>query len=565
MGLPGFVSWLRKEYGDRMIMKDLNKYNIKTLYIDANCLIHPKCFEVLEANPSGDLENIMFQRICKFIDYLIEYVKPKDWFLAVDGSAPRTKLKQQRDRRYKSIEDTKMRNDLKKKYGRSTNSVWSNTVITPGTEFMERLHQYLLKYFKVSKKSYIYSSYHTPDKGKHKILDHIRKVRSVEPCVIYGLDADLFFLAMASMCPNIYLLREEQHFVSGKATKREIFDIINDVSEDMRFVSIDIVKECYDQTISRILYNRGYQDESSDYWVDFIFICYFLGNDFLPHIPSIDIHKSGLDIIIDCYIDVLINLSCRFVDQNLQINQIFLLDFLKELSSYEIQYFTEILPRHRQKLERRVCPSSDEYLIELFDLENMRFEINDPIKLGVGKSDEWKFRYYEYYFGVNEHADVLIDQMCKSYLEGLIWVSKYYFVKCASWSWQYPFTHAPFISDIYAYLQKSNLDVNKISFNIDKPLLPCVQLLCVLPPACSKELPIKYQKLITDESSPIIDMFPNECIVDKIGKDMNWLCIPILPFLDIDRIFDAIKNKPLNKLEIIRNTERDEFIFTLLK
>ena len=562
MGLPGFVSWLRKEYGDRMIVKSVSDHHIKTLYIDANCLIHPKCFEVVDANPRGDIEIVMFRRICRFIDYLIEYVQPDSWFVAVDGSAPRTKLKQQRDRRYKSVTDTEMINTLKRKHGQQVTARWSNTVITPGTVFMERLHQYLLRHFATYTKPGIYSSYHTAGEGEHKILEHIRKTASDEPCVIYGLDADLFFLAMASMRPNIYLLREEQHFTAGRVFKREITDIVNDVAEDMRFVSIDTVKECYDETIERILHNRGYVDRiRGDYWIDFIFICYFLGNDFLPHIPTIDIHKSGLDIIIDCYIDVLTRLSCRFVDDTLRINNVFLIHFLRELSGYETVYFKRIVPEHRKKLERRTCTSTNAYEIELFELQNMRFPVWDPVQLGVGTTPEWKSRYYSYYFGVNEHAIVLIDQMCQSYLEGLVWVSRYYFDKCPSWSWQYPFTHAPFISDIYAYLEKSAIDVNTVSFDVDTPLVPCVQLMCVLPPSCADQLATAYQALIRDKKSPVGDMFPEKCAVDMIGKDMHWMCVPILPYLDIERINTAICDLRLSESEVIRNSELNEFIF----
>ena len=36
----------------------------------------------------------------------------------------------------------------------------------------------------------------------------------------------------------------------------------------------------------------------------FIFLCYFLGNDFLPHLPTLDIHNSGIEYLLKAYTKV---------------------------------------------------------------------------------------------------------------------------------------------------------------------------------------------------------------------------------------------------------------------
>ena len=147
MGVPGFFAWILRKYKHNKVICDVNNATMKinTLYIDANCLFHPQCFKVIELIPEWNkldiLENKMTERIIKYIEYLIEKVNPKNVMISVDGVAPAAKLSQQRKRRFRSLADLKLKNNIKRKHNKNISKEWSNIVITPGTEFMEKLHQ----------------------------------------------------------------------------------------------------------------------------------------------------------------------------------------------------------------------------------------------------------------------------------------------------------------------------------------------------------------------------------------------------------------------------------------
>jgi len=580
MGVPGFFSWLLKHYKQNDIILNCfpDDVSVDILYIDANCLFHPQCFKVLHHIPdwtdSDNLEGKMIKRILNYLDYLKNYVKPKKMVISVDGVAPMAKMNQQRLRRYRAIDDLIMKENIKRKHNKPISNRWTNTVITPGTEFMERLHNEIIKYINRNHNGIkmVYSSYHTPGEGEHKILNDIRtKVDTDETYVIYGLDADLIFLSMSSQKNNLYLLREV--FQLGNAGKSngnyDQLDPVNDVEEDLNYVSIDEMKDCFYAQICKQMtekHNIDFEIDQQSLINDFIFICFFLGNDFIPHLPSLDIKVGGLDLILNAYINVFCNTQTNFISIDpIYINTIFLEMFVKYISSREDHYFKKILPYHKTKIKKRFCRSRNPYDQEVWNIENMRnIEIDDPVKLGVDTSDMWKTRFYNHYFNIEYYYKDLADHLSFEFLKSLKWVAEYYFKGCSSWSWKFPYSHSPFISDVYNYINThivtDIVDINEIEIPDDGCLSPCQQLLAVLPPACSNLLPQEYRYLTTSERSSIIDFFPSDIELDMINKDANWQCIPKIPQVDPLRIKGVVKNIKLSKKEKIRNTVSEEIV-----
>jgi 5'-3' exonuclease len=154
---------------------------------------------------------------------------------------------------------------------------------------MEKLHLRLLKYISTLKIKSTYSSYHTNGEGEHKILNDIKTNDNNDNIVIYGLDADLIFLALASNKSNIYLLRESSNFKDIK------------IEQELSYVSIEQMEIGLYETLKDKINIKNFILTKRNLVNDFIFVCYFLGNDFLPHLPSIDIIKGGLDLLLNSY------------------------------------------------------------------------------------------------------------------------------------------------------------------------------------------------------------------------------------------------------------------------
>jgi 5'-3' exoribonuclease 1 len=580
MGVPGFFSWIlkkRKSF-DKIILHKLNT-QIDILYLDANCLFHPQCQQILTNEPLNtdinDLENKMIIQILKYIELLITYTKPSKYvYISVDGVAPLAKMNQQRYRRYKTKKENEQKATIKKKHNINVNTTWNSSSITPGTLFMEKLHKAILKYLNDNNTiKYIYSSYHSPSEGEHKILKHIKNLSDENNTfIIYGLDADLIFLALASQKKNIYLLREKQTFNNVTVNKNKTTNGQIAIENSFLFVSIDLMKECYSMIIMdqlNIKYNELLNTRLCN---DFIFLCYFLGNDFLPHLPSINIKKGGLDLLINLYTHILSQLS-TFATSNLfklpitiqylidienkKINNIFIKYLIFELNNDENNFFyqNKHITQYRYK-----CNFKNQYEKELWEFDNMvNFQIDNPIQLGSDNPISWKYRYYNHYFKINKNDDEFINKLCEYYLNTICWCFHYYFYQCPDWSWHYPFAQAPFISDLYKYICDENYDFNNVVFNDTSPVSALTQLVTVLPPWSNYLLPENYKHLSTSISSPILDLYPENFKLDMIYKDMYWQCIPMLPLIDFQRVKKTVSVIKNNEQEQILNEELPVF------
>ena len=82
-----------------------------------------------------------------------------------------------------------------------------------------------------------------------------------------------------------------------------------------------------------------------------------------------------------------------------------------------------------------------------------------------------------------------------------------------------------------------------VEFKLGQPFKPYEQLMGVLPDRSKQIVPKAYWDLVTSPDSPIIDFYPRDFELDMNGKKMEWEAVVKIPFIEEDRLLEALKSK----------------------
>lgn len=148
-----------------------------------------------------------------------------------------------------------------------------------------------------------------------------------------------------------------------------------------------------------------------------------------------------------------------------------------------------------------------------------------------------KTSYYKDKMDIDLKDHEAINQLAYRYIEGLQWVLLYYYRGVVSWGWFYDYHYAPRISDI------SNVGDMKFRFDQGEPFKPFAQLMGVLPPLSKALVPVPFQQLMTDPSSPVIDFYPMNFESDQNGKKASWEAVVKIPFIDEKRLLHELEKR----------------------
>ena len=481
MGIPSYFSYILKKHGN--IIARLN-CKINNLYLDSNSIIYDSLRQ-LEGN--HNFEKRLIDAVCSKIDEYIERTKPNHTvMIAFDGVAPVAKLEQQRNRRYKSVLEKK----IMKVIGKESDNTWDTTAITPGTKFMALLGNSMQEYYMNREKHYgvqkiIVSTSDEEGEGEHKIFHYIRQnpnFHKHNTTLIYGLDADLIMLCLNHLpiSRKIYLFREAPEFVKS----------INVNLSPNETYFLDIPKLANAMTLEMNNYREPNTLQEKNRLYDYIFLCFFLGNDFMPHFPSINIRTNGIQTMLEAYQDVLGHTNTNLTNGKKIYwgNVRKLVDYLakRELINLKGEY------KIRKRWEKRVFPvrTKEEKINRYLHIPTKNRGLE---KLINPHTSGWEKRYYKLLF----HQDVTEDfknKVCLNYLEGLEWTMNYYTSHCKDWGWCYKYAYPPLLQDLVSRIP--HWDTEMIAKNNNRAVSPYTQLsyvlpkqsLHLLPPAISERL-----------------------------------------------------------------------------
>ncbi|EDK37129.2 hypothetical protein PGUG_01227 [Meyerozyma guilliermondii ATCC 6260] len=326
----------------------------------------------------------MFLDVFKYTDRVLMMARPrKVLMIAVDGVAPRAKMNQQRSRRFRSAQEAKIADEEKQRQikerelrGESIDEAikgkrsWDSNAITPGTPFMDKLAtalRYWVAYKLTSDPGWanvqvIISDATVPGEGEHKIMNFIRSQRSdpeydpnTKHC-IYGLDADLIFLGLATHEPHFRVLRED--VFANQSRQLRVSDQISmtqeqkdslaaqDARKPFLWLHINVLREYLETEL--FVPHLPFTFDVERAIDDWIFMCFFVGNDFLPHLPSLDVRDNGIDILLGCWKRVVPKLKGYITcDGNLNVESVEKL--MNALTYKEAEIFRK---RHEQEKRR---------------------------------------------------------------------------------------------------------------------------------------------------------------------------------------------------------------------
>jgi len=486
--------------------------------MDCNSIIYDAVnkMEYKEEKTQYEIENDIIDSVIKNIKKYIEYICPTNTvFIAFDGVAPFAKMEQQRTRRYKSEYMTKLHQNK----GES-NTKWNTSAITPGTKFMETLSkrieiEFINNETKYNVQKMIVSPSTMVGEGEHKIMDYIRTGNNRnETIALYGLDADLIMLSIFQLryCKNIFVFREAPEFI-----KSSIPVNIQDSKNDIYFLDIDNLS-------TSIVKEMGYQDKHRTY--DYVFLCFLLGNDFLPHFPAMNIRTHGIQALMDIYRLTIGNKEEKYFisKTNFKIQWKNVGIFMNEIAKREHEFLmNEYFVR--EKFSKRTWNETTEEEKEEI-LLNTPIIYNAEEKYICPSEKGWQKRYYNTLFHEN---NINIKTLCLNYIEGLEWVYKYYTSSCPHWKWKYNYHYPPLFSDLVKYIPHFETDF--IESLKTKPFSPELQLSYVLPPSQLKLLPTKIHHFLINHYH---EYYPETYDFQWSFCRYFWESHPLLPEIPIE-------------------------------
>lgn len=602
MGVPKFFGWFIRNNAAKAtkgLLKDHPPKDVYSLSVDMNNLIHNAIVLALGSGDRPEYQDLrdrvqfysqpqilqaIISKTIELLEDLLDQIKPKVLVMAVDGVAPDAKINQQRQRRYRAYRN------------RSKRGIYDTNRITPGTDDMNAIDEELVKWTSAkvngAKVGYtglekvLYSSHLAPGEGEHKIMEFFRsgKVADGGNHVVWGLDADLIMLTLILPYNNVYIYRRDTDKKTGKT---QIYSVSINALKLYIYEKMNVLKtstETASRWINEVVFH------------DFVFLTSLVGNDFLPKIPAFDnLMSTNIMTMMEVYTEVKKSFSYYQADPNTVI------------TPYDVQAKIQKPVPVRSVSEPSLgggewkvfLPNFGEFLKALAARENnllnqlSKMSFKEPIpaimasknSMGMFIPELFQHEWYKYVFRTkldptgtlyklesdqfgnirrSANSTANIDEMCKQYITGMLWVYDYYHTgvhtrttselmpaslqpimdldlirtqsRVLNIRFQYFFYYAPTLKDIATFFTSLVTEAakNPVVLNLVDPtspdnafndyMSPVQQLLTVIPRTTLND-PNPANRLVPEivqgfmlRGSPIYQYFPGD---DEFEIDMS--------------------------------------------
>ena len=534
MGVPHFYRWLRDKGYKGVLRRNVPRY-VSSFSLDANGIIH-QCAQLVYAYGEHEdprrqrliakadprmLEAEFYNAVSTKLQEIVSQVRPQEILvIAIDGVAPMGKITQQRQRRFRSAMESK------------EDAVFDSNAITPGTDFMIRLDNFLqrwiISYQATLPPKVIYSSHMVPGEGEHKIMDLMRSgdISGEGAHVLYGMDADLIMLSLIAPVEHISLMRED----------------IRDV------VDIDTLKLALREELGLPTAIQ-----------DFVVMVFTIGNDFLPHMPALENMTEAIATLTDVYKKTGVSLT---TDDDLYwpgLSQYLVAlaqeepRLLQAESIRDVKFPSRMLQAASKRTEKieegGIMIIGQKITFEtIFDYNIFRGAWYQNALVPKGQEiNIVKQLIPGYNFGVT--MDKVVG-MCHRYLIGMAWVYSYYTkgTIAINADFVYRYHHTPLLSDLSSVLSQIGSVEGYLAHPNQVVLNPIHQLLSVLPLKSKNLLPKEVTHLMTKDS-PIADLYPLDAVIERDGKNREWQGIVLISFVDPARVIIAVNTTTMFSAE----------------
>ena len=519
MGIPSYFSYIIKNHSN--IIRNIRQCDhFQHLFMDCNSIIYDSYYQLAKDNTKVS-ERAIIHRVIQHIKQIIGMIQPNGViYIAFDGVAPFAKMSQQRTRRYKSLFTSNIENKP---------TIWNTANITPGTLFMKSLCDILHKEFANKERVYrvekmIFSGSNVPGEGEHKLFEYIRN----HPCpydevAVYGLDSDLIMLSIfhQTFCKNIHIFRESVEFAHNIVGSKDPFYFLN-----IRELSASIFQEMeiVDTTLNPNNKSSDLQSSPKIRIYDYIFLCFFLGNDFLPHFPALNIRTSGIQVLMDTYKTCIGSYPDRSLihTTTMEIQWKWVYILINEIAKNEHLYILEEYKTRRKWGKRHMSEKTPEEKMEL--LQNVPVIMRGDEEYICPEEPNWQNRYYMTLIPKSDKTEI-----CMNYLEGLEWVFRYYTKGCPDWGWKYNYHYPPLFQDLIQHIPKR--DTTFLKPTDVGPMHSFQQLAYVLPHAYLHLLPKRIAQLLYEKYP---ECYPKRYDFKWAFCRYFWEAHPILPDIPME-------------------------------